>query len=107
MSNCVREMSKVMMKPGKDHFDSLLRAIKFVIDTKNVVVCFKPNVCNKEPWVIETFVDSDWGGDKNTRKSVTVWCVFINDCLIRWGSKGQNGVVFHLQKLSILRYQRL
>jgi hypothetical protein len=92
LSNCVRELSKVMMKSGKHHYQLLMRAIKYVMDTRLSGIRFEPSVFQDGPWVFETFVDSDWAGDKETRKSVSGWCLFINECLIGWGSKGQNVV---------------
>ena len=41
---------------------------------------------------MNTYVDSDWGGDKNNRKSVSGWTIFVNECLIGWGSRGQKMV---------------
>ena len=57
LANCVRELSKVMMKPGLEHYGLLLRAIKFVRYTKEKGILFKLTVWNKEPWRFETYVD--------------------------------------------------
>ena len=80
------------MKPSREHYDLLLRDVKFVLDTKSLGVKFAPSFWTKKPWIFKTFVDSDWAGNKDTRKSVTGWCLFIKHCLIGLGSKGQNVV---------------
>ena len=41
---------------------------------------------------MNTYVDSDWGGDHDTRISVSGWTIFISECLIGWGSRGQKSV---------------
>jgi hypothetical protein len=38
------------------------------------------------------YSDSDWGGDPETRGSVTSIAVFINGCLISWISKAQKAI---------------
>ena len=43
-------------------------------------------------WKLNTYVDSDWAGDKNDRRIVTGWCIFVNKSLISWGSRSQKNV---------------
>ena len=38
------------------------------------------------------YSDSDWAGDKDTRKSVTGFLIFLNGVLIVWRSKSQKAV---------------
>ena len=40
-------------------------------------------------WVMRAYSDSDWAGDKATRKSVSGWCIFLRNNLIAWKSRGQ------------------
>lgn len=47
---------------------------------------------NSLVWTIQAYVDADWAGDRVTRKSVSGWCVFLDDCLISWCSRGQKKV---------------
>ena len=42
ISNIVRELSKVMMVAGEHHYKMLLRAIKYVITTRNLAIEFEP-----------------------------------------------------------------
>ena len=53
---------------------------------------FKPSFSADKNWQMKGFVDSDWEGDKNNRKSVTGWMIFVSECLISWGSIGQRMV---------------
>ena len=43
-------------------------------------------------WVILLFSDSDWAGDKNDRRSVGGYMIFLNGVLICWRSKSQKVV---------------
>ena len=38
---------------------------------------------------IETFFDADWAGSPYDRKSMTGYCVFVDDNLVSWKSKKQ------------------
>ena len=40
-------------------------------------------------WNLVLYSDSDWAGDKNDRRSVTSFLVFLNGVLIDWRSKSQ------------------
>ena len=47
----------------------MIRLVKYVKNKKNLGVKFNPNM-DGYSFVIKAYVDSDWEGDKNTRKSV-------------------------------------
>jgi len=72
LSNCVRELSKVMDAANTAHQKSLYRAIKYVQQTKDrrLVLCPKKE---DSMWEIKAYSDSDFAG-------------------ISWRSKGQKSV---------------
>ena len=41
---------------------------------------------------VTLYSDSDWAGDKDTRISVSGYCIFLQDVCISWKSKGQKSV---------------
>ena len=43
-------------------------------------------------WDLKGVVDSDWAGDKEGRKSVSGWVIFLAGAAIAWGSRGQKVV---------------
>ena len=43
-------------------------------------------------WEIKGYSDSDWAGDKDDRKSVSGFILFLNGCPIMWRSKSQGTV---------------
>ena len=94
LSNCVRELSKVNSRANDGHFKALLRTIKFVLRTRRRWLKYeKVRMTNgKMRWSIKAYGDSDWGGDKNTRKSVTGYCVYLNMNLVAWKSRSQKNV---------------
>lgn len=92
MCNCVRELSKVMQEGTIGHFRQMLRAVKFVCDTQSKGLQLKPKILQDKYWYMNTYVDSDCGGDRDTRSSVSGWAIFVNEALVGWGSRGPKGV---------------
>lgn len=67
------------------HYKQLMRLMKFIQKTTNYGLKFAPILNTNEPWQMSSYVDSDYAGDSVTRKSVSRWDIFINECLIGWG----------------------
>ena len=52
----------------------------------------------KGVWKIVTYCDRNFAGDKNTRNSVTGFCIYIRSCLILWKAQGQKSVTLLLME---------
>jgi hypothetical protein len=102
IANAVRELSKVADGATKDHWNKLLRAIKFMLDTKYLALKIKPEwdqpikmVNGKPDWedIFKTKLtmgatsDSEYSGDKETRQSVFGWELYFMGALIAHKSK--------------------
>lgn len=81
-----------MMIANEKHYKCMLRAVKYVMDTKDYGLEMKPKITSTQPWEMKSYVDSDWAGDRSTRKSVSGWLIMINECVVGWGSRGQKCV---------------
>jgi hypothetical protein len=68
LSNAVRELSKVMDGATVEHVNLMLRVVKFILGTKERGVLVKPDLNRNE---ILAFADSDFAGDKGSRRSIT------------------------------------
>jgi hypothetical protein len=88
ISNAVRELSKCLSAPNEAAFKEMLRVIKFVLDTSTVGLKLQPVFCDE--WFVKVYSDSDWARDKDTRKSVTGFFIFVNGALVGWRSKSQH-----------------
>jgi len=91
LSNCVRELTKVMDGANKAHLKALYRAIKFVKQTQRLKLKLRPWVI-ANAWILKAFCDSDFAGDVDNRKSITGFIIYICGCPIAWRSKGQKNV---------------
>ena len=95
LTNAVRELSKVLDGATETHLNDLYRVIKYVIVTKLYGLPIEPTWIPSNPvlnWLLELWVDSDWAGDKDSRKSVTGWEFYLNGVLIDKKSRLQRVV---------------
>jgi Reverse transcriptase (RNA-dependent DNA polymerase) len=92
IANPVRELSKCMDGATPAAMKELRRLIKFIIDTKDYGLKIEPNSTNMDEWIVKVYSDSDWGGDKNNRHSVSGYIIFLLGVPILWKSKLQRTV---------------
>ena len=103
IANATRELSKVMDEPTPAAMKELKRVMKYVIDTKNYGLKMSPKMMNADGNMeVVLFSDSDWAGDKETRMSVTGYCVFLQGCPISWKSKGQTSVTLSSSEAELM-----
>jgi hypothetical protein len=87
IANAVRELSKCLSAPTEAAFKEMLRVIKYVLDTADLGLKLQP--VELIEWFIKVYSDSDWAGDKDSRKSVSGDMIFVNGVLVGWRSKSQ------------------
>ena len=85
--NAVRECSRRMSKASPDHMKAVLRIMKYCSDTKERGWMLKPSrkwngVDREFEFKIRGKADSNFATCKETRKSVTGYCVWLEDSLI-------------------------
>jgi len=64
--------------------------VKYVSLIRNKELCLYPD--DVDTWILEVFNDSDYSGDKDTRRSVSGYVIYCNGLPIAWRSKGQKSV---------------
>jgi hypothetical protein len=90
ISNAVRELSKCLSRPNGAAYKEMLRIIKYVYDTPELGLRMEPEI--KDEWEVKVFSDSDWAGDKDTRKSVSGYLLFVCNVPVCWRSKSQAAI---------------
>jgi hypothetical protein len=91
LCNAVRELSKCLDGASDAAYKEMLRVIKYVMDTRNKGLKIEPTMGELE-WKLIVYSDSDWANDKENRKSVGGYMIFLNGVLISWRSKLQRVV---------------
>ena len=89
--NAVRELSKCLDGPNEAAYKEMLRVVKYVMDTKDRGLKIAPTG-EELKWELIVFSDSDWAGDKDNRRSVGGYMIFLSGVLIAWRSKLQKVV---------------
>ena len=92
MCNSVRELTKCLDGATAASYKEMLRNIKFLLDTRSKGLKIFPKVGEKTSWYVVLFSDSDWAGDKDDRKSVGGYMLFLNGVLVSWRSRSQKVV---------------
>ena len=84
----MRELTKVLKTPTLAAYKEMLRIIKFVLDTANMGLKLVPAFTNGQlVWRLVGASDSDWANDKDNRKSVMAFILYLCDVPILWHSK--------------------
>ena len=71
-----------MQEPRKTHWDAALRVLKYINGTIGQgLLLLYDNVLN-----MKSYYDSDWGGCRITRRSVSNYCIFLENLFLlgRW-----------------------
>jgi hypothetical protein len=68
----------------------MLRVIKYVHDTPDLGLRMEPTV--NDEWEVKVYSDSDWAGDKDSRKSVSGYILFLCNVPVCWRSKSQAAI---------------
>ena len=91
----VKELSKGLTGPTGDHFAKLKHLVKYLSGTKTFVQQLRPNVklsTQHKGIDINCFVDSDWAGDPDSRKSTSGVSLFVLGVNITSHSRTQQSV---------------
>jgi hypothetical protein len=100
--NTVRELTKCLEGTTLGAYKEMLRLIKYALDTRDLGLKVEPTATNLN-WELLVYTDSDWAGDKDDRKSVSGYMIFLNGVLICWRSKSQQTVALWSSKAPAVR----
>ncbi|KAJ7951749.1 Retrovirus-related Pol polyprotein from transposon TNT 1-94 [Quillaja saponaria] len=88
LSYAVSVISQFMENPQLSHWDAGRRILRYVKSTVDYGLLYKKN----GEFLLNGFVDSDWAGDINDRRSTTGYYFNMGSAAISWCSKKQPNV---------------
>lgn len=88
ISYAVQVLSQFMHKPKKSHLKIVFRLLRYLKNSPGKGVF----ITKSDKFELKGFVDADWAKCMITRKSVSGYLVYFNNCLISWKSKKQSTV---------------
>ena len=99
IANPVQEMTRHVQKPSRAAYKELKRLVKFVLDTRDFGLKFKPKIPEDVwKWDMVMYSDSDWASAKDTRNSITGFILFVLDCPVIWRSRQQPVILLSLSE---------
>lgn len=79
-----------MQYPRQDHWDAVMRVVKYLKGTPGQCIFLKSD-CDMK---LHGWCDSDWAGCPLTRRSVSGWLMMLGDSSISWKTKKQDVVAW-------------
>ncbi|KAL5574058.1 hypothetical protein UlMin_023655 [Ulmus minor] len=87
LSFAMSVLSRFMSNPGKSHWEAMKWFFRYIKGTTDIGLIYEKKKGTKLG--LEGFVDFDYVGNKDNRKSTTSYCFCINGCCISWKTQLQ------------------
>ncbi|GJQ94182.1 ribonuclease H-like domain-containing protein [Tanacetum coccineum] len=88
ISYVVQFLSQFMHFPLNSHLKIAFKILRYL----KTCLCLGIYLVNNSGMSLKVFSDVDWAKCVVTRRSVTRYCVFLNDSLVSWKNKKQNTI---------------
>ncbi|XP_061363854.1 secreted RxLR effector protein 161-like [Gastrolobium bilobum] len=89
ITHAVRVLNRHMSKLGNEHWTVVKRVFCYLHGTYDLRLCYEGVKSSRGQTLLELrcFVDADWGGDIDSRRSTSGYVVFLFGGAISWISK--------------------
>ena len=85
IAQAVGVVSRYMANPGKEHWNTVKRILRYIKGTSDVALCY-----GGSDFVVRGYVDSDYAGDLDESKSTTGYVFTLASGAVSWVSKLQS-----------------
>lgn len=84
----VQQLSQFVQAPRSLHWDAAMHVLRYLKGTPSLGIFYSASA----QLVLSAFSDADWATCKDTRRSITGYCIFLGTSLVAWKSKKQTTV---------------
>ena len=109
ISFAVSELSRFVSNPGEKHITAAKRVFRYLKATMNLCLQYSHPRLAQPPMsyvaptnVLWGYVDADWAGCPDTRKSTSGYCFMINGAAVSWRSKRQPVVALSVSEAEFI-----
>jgi hypothetical protein len=92
IAHAVGVLSRYMSKPGKEHWTTIKRVFRYLCGTTSYGLCYQGRLGLDRVLDIHGFVDADWDGDLDCRRSTSGYVFNLFGGAISWMRKRQSVV---------------
>ena len=92
IAHAVGVLSRFMSKPGKEHWTAVKRVFRYLRGTSDYGLCYQGRPGLDKVLDIRGFVDADWAGDLDQRRSTSGYVFNLFGGSVIWMSKKQSVV---------------
>jgi len=92
IAHAVGVLSRFMSKPGKEHWTAVKRVFRYLRGTSDHGLCYQGRPGLDRVLDIHGFVDADWAGDLDQRRSTSGYVFNLFGGAVSWMSKKQSVV---------------
>ena len=82
IAQAIRAISRFMVDLGKEHWSVVKRILRYINGTSGVALCFEGS-----KFIVMGYVNSDFVGDLDKRKSTTGYVFTLAEGVVSWWSK--------------------
>ena len=107
LANVTRELSKANDGANPAAYKQLIHVIKYLLDTKNLILKTEPTGNSNKSWKIVCFSKSNCARDPVCRRSISGFTLHALGVPVSWRSNCRKVYDFLAQRWSILLYLRL
>jgi hypothetical protein len=85
ISFCVNQVCQFMSAPMTDHWTAVKQILRYLHDTIDMGLCLTKSGSS----LLSAFLDADWAGNPDDRRSMGGYAIFFGGNLISWSSHKQ------------------
>ena len=90
ISFAVSELSRFVSAPAEAHMKAVKHLVRYLRGTMDLGLLYSKTAGGAgPPSVLTAYVDADWAGDPDSRRSTTGYVLVLNGAAISWKSKRQ------------------